>query len=361
MKVYQVVNEPIWQPWLRIATIIVSFQTSHNIEFAKSKQSALNKASIAFTTYFADGDCSGTPQFIKEETVENCQLSECQALSIEDSTISSRVECFENDRVETFSIYAEADATYVVMKQYTPLTGCETFSSALALYADESCRALLHIVSYAAAVAIAHDDLSLELQLFTDHNLLRVRGQLFHHEHRRRVDLLGGVSDSLLFTLHIYALAGPSTDSSRPQIEEHPADNDLEAKLTDFGASRERIDRTMTAGVDTPLWMAPELMTGEKYDEKADMFSFGVVLSELDTHGMLYANSGRKWQTSDLAVLQLLMQGKLQTGFSKSCPPVLVELGLACVSMDPAARPTAAQALYKLQLALAEQEQITDD
>ncbi|KAG1694058.1 hypothetical protein DVH05_022075 [Phytophthora capsici] len=133
---------------------------------------------------------------------------------------------------------------------------------------------------------------------------------------------------------------------------------DLDAKLTDFGASRERVDRTMTAGIGTSLWMAPEMMTGEKYDEKADMFSFGVVLSEMDSNALPYANSGKNRQASDLAILQLVMQGNLCVEFSETCPPAIVELGLACVSKDPAARPTAAQALYQLQVALAEQHEI---
>ncbi|EEY57103.1 protein kinase [Phytophthora infestans T30-4] len=46
----------------------------------------------------------------------------------------------------------------------------------------------------------------------------------------------------------------------------------LGAKLTDFGVSRERVDRAMTADVGTSLWMAPEVMIGNAYDEKADMF-----------------------------------------------------------------------------------------
>ncbi|KAE9047679.1 hypothetical protein PR003_g3497 [Phytophthora rubi] len=132
--------------------------------------------------------------------------------------------------------------------------------------------------------------------------------------------------------------------------------SDLDAKLTDFGASRERIDRTMTAGVGTSLWMAPEMMTGEKYDEKADMFSFGVVLSELDSNALPYANAGKSRQGSDLVVLQLVMQGKLQVEFSESCPSIIAELGMECVTRDPAARPAAAEALYQLQLALAQRE-----
>ncbi|ETN00973.1 TKL/DRK protein kinase [Phytophthora nicotianae INRA-310] len=131
---------------------------------------------------------------------------------------------------------------------------------------------------------------------------------------------------------------------------------DYDAKLTDFGASRARVDRTMTAGIGTSLWMAPEMMTGEKYDEKADIFSFGVVLSELDSNALPYANTGKNRQPSDLAILQLVMQGKLRVSFSETCPPAILELGMACVAVDPTARPTAAEALYRLQVALAEQQ-----
>ncbi|ETK70934.1 TKL protein kinase [Phytophthora nicotianae CJ01A1] len=46
----------------------------------------------------------------------------------------------------------------------------------------------------------------------------------------------------------------------------------MEAKLTDFGISKERVDATLTAGVGTSLWMAPEVMLGEYYDDKADIF-----------------------------------------------------------------------------------------
>ncbi|POM71262.1 TKL protein kinase, partial [Phytophthora palmivora] len=66
---------------------------------------------------------------------------------------------------------------------------------------------------------------------------------------------------------------------------------DLEAKVTDFGASRERQEQTMTAGVGTMLWMAPEVMMAEHYDEKADIFSFGVLLSELDLQSLPYSHA----------------------------------------------------------------------
>ncbi|GMF19369.1 unnamed protein product [Phytophthora lilii] len=128
----------------------------------------------------------------------------------------------------------------------------------------------------------------------------------------------------------------------------------LKAKLSDFGISRERLDRTMTACVGTSLWMAPEVMLGERYDVKADMFSFGVVLSELDVHKMPYAvkenpgSSGR--EAAGVQLFQKIALGTVQVEFSDSSPRTLVELGRACTSLDPAERPNAAEAMQTYTL-----------
>ncbi|RLN91939.1 hypothetical protein BBJ28_00018102 [Nothophytophthora sp. Chile5] len=136
---------------------------------------------------------------------------------------------------------------------------------------------------------------------------------------------------------------------------------ELDAKLTDFGVSRERVDRTMTAGVGTSLWMAPEVMMGEKYDDKADMFSFGVVLSELDSHTLPYShakeNSESGHKMPDTAILQLVTMGRLRVEFSSGGLESMVQLGMACTSVDPKDRPTAAEALYKLHTVLAHEVQ----
>ncbi|KAG1688508.1 hypothetical protein DVH05_003598 [Phytophthora capsici] len=133
-------------------------------------------------------------------------------------------------------------------------------------------------------------------------------------------------------------------------------------KLTDFGVSRERPDHTMTAGVGTSFWMAPEVMLGHKYDEKADMFSFGVVLSELDLHRMPYAHAMVQNMNTDgdivteAVLLQKIATGAVHVKFSVETPEPLVELGRACVSIKPDDRPTAAEALYKLHVLLAKWE-----
>ncbi|KAG3073221.1 hypothetical protein PI124_g21968 [Phytophthora idaei] len=128
----------------------------------------------------------------------------------------------------------------------------------------------------------------------------------------------------------------------------------LEAKLTDFGISREQVDRTMTAGVGTSLWMAPEVMLGERYDDKADMFSFGVLLSELDVHVLPYSHV-KDVQIADAVILQRVALGTLRVKFSSSSLESVVNLGLSCVSLNPKERPTSAEALYRLHTILSQE------
>ncbi|KUF95835.1 hypothetical protein AM588_10005579 [Phytophthora nicotianae] len=134
----------------------------------------------------------------------------------------------------------------------------------------------------------------------------------------------------------------------------------MDAKLTDFGISRERLDVTMTAGVGTSLWMAPEVMMGERYDDKADIFSLGVLLSELDVHSIPYAHV--KTTMSDAVLLHQIVVGKVHVAFSQFSPREFWDLGHACTSVDPRDRPTAAEALYRLQMILAnlENSQVVD-
>ena len=37
--------------------------------------------------------------------------------------------------------------------------------------------------------------------------------------------------------------------------------------------------------VGTPYWMAPEMLRGESYDEKVDIFSYGIVVCEVWVYG----------------------------------------------------------------------------
>lgn len=51
-------------------------------------------------------------------------------------------------------------------------------------------------------------------------------------------------------------------------------------KLSDFGLSRQ-VERYMTSNVGNCYYSSPEIFEGEKYTEKADMFSFSILFNEM--------------------------------------------------------------------------------
>jgi len=62
-------------------------------------------------------------------------------------------------------------------------------------------------------------------------------------------------------------------------------------KVADFGVARVQSQSgVMTAETGTYRWMAPEIIEHKPYDKKADIFSFGVVLWELLTGKIPYAD-----------------------------------------------------------------------
>ncbi|EGZ26962.1 hypothetical protein PHYSODRAFT_553720 [Phytophthora sojae] len=135
----------------------------------------------------------------------------------------------------------------------------------------------------------------------------------------------------------------------------------MEAKVTNFGTSPKRTYRTPTEAKNMTLWMAPEVILGEIHSTDADMFSFGVVLSELDMLSAPYGQARQQIRDSswrplqDADILQKVTKGSLRVVFSESGPMTLAELGRACVSVNPLKRPTASEALYRLQTILAQE------
>lgn len=132
-------------------------------------------------------------------------------------------------------------------------------------------------------------------------------------------------------------------------------DRRLRAKLSDFGLSRERsVEDTMTNGIGTILWSAPEMLEGKRYDEKSDLFSFGVVLSEIDTCALPYGFS-RNAKMRSMQIVHLVSEGKLLPNFRDDCPPAIRALAQRCLSLDPTARPTAMEVAFELRSSIAPQ------
>ncbi|OQR93569.1 protein kinase [Achlya hypogyna] len=121
-------------------------------------------------------------------------------------------------------------------------------------------------------------------------------------------------------------------------------------KLADFGIAREDLDATMTCGVGTSRWTAPEVLKGEHYASPADIYSLGVVLSELDTHALPYADAvGPSGQPlSDATLVHKVCSGEIAPSFTAACPAWVRQLAADCLQHDPELRPTAMQVAHRL-------------
>uniref|UniRef100_A0AAQ5YIZ5 LIM domain kinase 2 n=1 Tax=Amphiprion ocellaris TaxID=80972 RepID=A0AAQ5YIZ5_AMPOC len=96
-----------------------------------------------------------------------------------------------------------------------------------------------------------------------------------------------------------------------------------------------RIDRKKRyTVVGNPYWMAPEMLNGKRYDEKVDIFSFGIVLCEII--GKVYADPECLPRTLDFG----LNVGKFVEKFlPEDCPPAFFPLAVACCDLIPDNRP----------------------
>mmetsp|Transcript_132705 Transcript_132705/g.233805 ORF Transcript_132705/g.233805 Transcript_132705/m.233805 type:complete len:435 (-) Transcript_132705:71-1375(-) len=135
-------------------------------------------------------------------------------------------------------------------------------------------------------------------------------------------------------------------------------------KISDFGLSRYMplapsgsLGSTgcmMTGGVGTPFWIAPEVIRGEIYDEKADVYSFGIVLYELICRRIPYDGSGLE----PLSIAFAVTNGRRPdcSYVPKGCPVHLRRSMHCCWAPSPRDRPSFDGALELLKRAQNSQE-----
>jgi serine/threonine protein kinase len=141
-----------------------------------------------------------------------------------------------------------------------------------------------------------------------------------------------------------------------------------EPKISDFGLSRAALDSEnalMTRVVGSPAYMAPEVLSGD-YGTAADVFSFGIILSEMwgnhpfgfKVNGNSNLSGGGGSKNSDevlshnlsggknvlstlgtMKILGILAKGKIEPVIPPQAPDIVGHLIRQCVEWDPDLRP----------------------
>eukprot|EP00163_Fabomonas_tropica_P027384 TRINITY_DN5256_c0_g1_i2.p1 TRINITY_DN5256_c0_g1~~TRINITY_DN5256_c0_g1_i2.p1 ORF type:complete len:627 (-),score=122.51 TRINITY_DN5256_c0_g1_i2:1775-3655(-) len=120
-------------------------------------------------------------------------------------------------------------------------------------------------------------------------------------------------------------------------------DQNWVAKVCDFGLSKKTYqDQTHTAGIGTPQWTAPEVMTSPNYDTKADVFSFGILLWEM-THREIPFKGYEQIQ-----VAMNVVRGARPHISRRKCPEEFARLMERCWATDPRQRPPFSEVLKEL-------------
>jgi serine/threonine protein kinase len=115
------------------------------------------------------------------------------------------------------------------------------------------------------------------------------------------------------------------------------------AKVADVGIAKivkQETMSTMTKGMGTPLWMAPEVIEaqGEKekitYDETVDVYSYGIILSELINRKVPYSEVKNAFQ-----IIPQVLEGKRPDFDKASAPHNFVTLMERCWTQRAEERP----------------------
>ena len=97
-------------------------------------------------------------------------------------------------------------------------------------------------------------------------------------------------------------------------------------------------DMTMTRNIGTPLYMAPEILSGSQhYSMKADVYSYGILMVSLWNQKPPYSEV-RVLSPSEL-YLGITSKG-LRPQIQSECPQSYFNLASACLAADPHSRPS---------------------
>ncbi|KAL2097659.1 hypothetical protein ACEWY4_006866 [Coilia grayii] len=126
------------------------------------------------------------------------------------------------------------------------------------------------------------------------------------------------------------------------------------AVVGDFGLAEKIPDysdgeKQRLAIVGSPYWMAPEMLRGELYDEKVDVFAFGIILCEIIAR--IEADPDFLPRTADFG-LDVEAFGHMVG----DCPQSLFELAVRCCNMCAESRPSFSEVVVELEWMVKEKQ-----
>ncbi|XP_066575971.1 dual specificity testis-specific protein kinase 2 [Amia ocellicauda] len=120
------------------------------------------------------------------------------------------------------------------------------------------------------------------------------------------------------------------------------------AVVGDFGLAEkipvysEGVEKQPLSVVGSPYWMAPEVLRGELYNEKADIFAFGIILCE--TIARIQADPDFLPRTEDFGLDVESFQHMVG-----DCPPSFLQLAVNCCDMNADRRPSFSEIVAELE------------
>ncbi|KAF2069948.1 hypothetical protein CYY_008735 [Polysphondylium violaceum] len=108
------------------------------------------------------------------------------------------------------------------------------------------------------------------------------------------------------------------------------------AKVSDFGLSRTVVQSFVSKVVDNPTWLAPEVLKGFEYNEKGDIYSFGMILWELYHMELPFDEFDIKF----MSTLEDNILSGLRPSIDQNCNRMYASLITKCWNSDPQQRPS---------------------
>ncbi|KAM7393534.1 hypothetical protein PAMP_020397 [Pampus punctatissimus] len=113
----------------------------------------------------------------------------------------------------------------------------------------------------------------------------------------------------------------------------------LAEKIPDYS---DGVEKQPLAIVGSPYWMAPEVLRGALYDEKVDIFAYGIILCEIIAR--IEADPDFLPRTEDFGLDVETFENMVG-----DCPPAFLSLAVTCCNMNAERRPSFSDIVFTLE------------